>query len=106
LKEKRVVFKECETRHASLLSKLRTYKISQNIFFQFVVEMFITDDPCIVAFEEKLLDSHSSLGQNPRQTLRDLASRGKANFDMLNISNEEREELFDLLEADLNGDDL
>lgn len=104
MKEKRIIFRDCETRHASLLSKLKTIKVTQNNFFQFVLEMFITDDPCLGEFEEKLLSSKSTLGSSPRNTRSALTKQGQENAESLLLSGEEKDEIFDLLELDLEGE--
>ena len=104
MKEKRIIFRDCETRHASLLSKLRTIKVTQNNFFQFVLEMFITDDPCLDSFEEKLLETKSTLGSSPRSTRSSLLKQGRENAENLLLSGEEKDEIFDLLELDLEGE--
>ena len=98
---KRIIFRDYDTNHAGLLTKLKTMRIKQNEFFQFFVEMFITDDPCLNLFREKLIQDKSRLGKRSGAKYISGFYEGQANLNSMNLTQEEREEIFDLLELEL-----
>ena len=106
MKLKRIVFEEYDVNHAALILKLKTIKVSQKDFFQSFVRFFIEAHPCLDSFSEHLLESKSRLGNKPRKVLHSSLAEGKARVKSFNISNEEVEDIFDLLESDLNGGNI
>ena len=105
MKLKRVVFEEYDVNHAALISKLRTIKVSQKDFFQSFIRLYIEAHPCLEEFSEYLLESKSRLGSRPRKTLESSVVEGRSRLASFNISSEEVEGIFDLLESDLDGGD-
>ena len=102
---KRVVFEEYDVNHAALILKLRGIKVSQKDFFQYFVRLFLEDHECLSGFRENLLLNKSSLGKKPQKAYKSATQAGLNQLKSFNVSNEEVEEIFDLLEAELDHGD-
>ena len=97
---KRIVFKEHDHNHAALVVKLGNMKVTQNDLFQFFVSLFISDSKCLVEFTEKLVSEKSRLGKKPRVKLAKHMSQGRASSSSLGLTDEERSDIFDILEKE------
>ena len=103
MKLKRVVFEEYDTNHAALILKLRSMKVSQKDFFQSFTRLFLQGHPILDGFTDYLMDSGSKLGKKPKKALRSSTLEGRSSLESFNLTGEEVEEIFDILESDLDG---
>ena len=97
---KRTVFKDEDCNHAALIGKLREIKVTQNDFFQFLVEMFISDDESLASFTARLIEGRSKLGRKPKKKLGEHVNSGRLLKADLGLSDEERSNIFDILEKE------
>ena len=75
-------------------------KVSQRSFFEFFLNAFVTERGCLDAFTEKLIEECSPVGKKSAALLQKTKSRGNKDLDSLNLSEREREEIFDILELE------
>ena len=101
---KRVIFRDHDYNHAALINKLSSLKVSQNDFFQFFVEVFLSEDVVLDRFVEKLMINKSRLGSRPRSKLEKQVKTGREVGSKLGLTHSERDDIFDILEKE-NFDD-
>ena len=100
MQAKRIVFEGTDVLHAATILRLRQLKISQGAFFRFFLEKFVNESECLESFVERLVSDVSPLGKRSVSTLTKYRAAGKENISSLNLSMEEREEIFDILELE------
>lgn len=99
-KLKRIVFEDYDVVHAALILKLRHLKVSQRDFFQYFIEMFLSESDCLTSFTERLLAEKSSLGLRSKSKRANSVQAGNALMNSLNLSKQERDDIFDILETE------
>ena len=97
---KRIVFEELDKNHADLVIKLRSMGISQKDFFQGILRAYIDDDPNLDEFFEGITQRYSKLGKAPREIVRKAQKQGKILKNSFSLTDEEKENIFDILELE------
>jgi len=102
---KKIVFEEKDKNHADLIIKLRTLGIPQRVFFQNIVRAFIDDNPHLDSFFQRLIIEESKLGRTPRQKVLKSKAKGNHTYAAFGFSEEERSNIFDILESEGEQDE-
>ena len=100
MQKKRIVFEELDKNHADLILKLRSKGLTQKIFFQTVVRSFIDDDPALVSFFEEVVKSKTRFGKKTLARIEKSAKKGRETERLYSLTDEEKENIFDILEAE------
>lgn len=99
-KEKRIIFKDTEKRHADLKIRLQHDDLTQTDFFRSVLTGYIYKDSRIVDYLYEWREKNKSYSKKKRSITEKLISDGRNLERKFGISNEELDNIFDLLEEE------
>jgi hypothetical protein len=97
-KRKKIVFYDTDKRYADLKIRLAHDKLSQAQFFRSVVTGYIEQNEAILDFVDKL-----KLGTQTKKSIKEnrkLITRGKELISDLNLDDDEKNTIFDLIEKE------
>lgn len=94
--EKRIVFTDNLHRHTKLVVKLKYLNLTQAKFFRHIITGVLTDDPRIMNYVEEI----ATRSKRRKEKAEQLIKKGKENYNELGFSDEEMEDLFDVLESE------
>lgn len=100
---KRVVFRENDTTHASLRVRLHYDGVKQSEFFRGCIEAYLNMDNHFMAFMETLKSDKSSLSKDRNKKSKKLREKGQELKDHLALDSKEIENIFDMIEEEHNG---
>ena len=98
---KRVVFEENSSTHAQMKIRLHYDGITQTQFFRYFVKLYTSEDKRLMNLVEELKEQASKQGKSRRdksKKLRDMGSKQSASY---NLSEKEKENIFDLIESEI-----
>jgi len=98
---KRVIFLDTEKRHADLKIRLHYDGLTQTDFFKGVVTGYLEKDELFRPFIDKLAKEFSKHGKKRLADSKKLFNKGLENKDKFALSEEEVENIFDILEEEL-----
>ena len=100
--KKKIVFYDSDKRYADLKIRLEHDKLSQAKFFRGILTGYLSQDPDILNFVDKLKASknHGNSSKSSIKKDRLLIKDGKQKADKLSFDNEEIENIFDILERE------
>lgn len=93
---KRIVFTDSDHRHAKLLIRLRHDNLTQSNFFRHIISAYIDGDERIQSFVDEI--KKQSLKHTKASS--QLRRKGKEKAKDLGLSNDEVEDIFDMLEQE------
>ena len=100
-KKKKVVFEDYEDNYANLKIRLRHDRVRQSEFFSFLVSRYINCDPRLVSLAEELKIKLARVGKRKiKKTSQDI-SEGQGLMEKLGITDSDKENIFDLIEKEL-----
>ena len=94
---KKVVFADTDKRHADLKIRLRYDGLAQLQFFQSIVKGYIEKDPRIVEFFLDVKRNLARQGKAKIDKCHSIYERGKFNKALFKLTDEESDEIFDLI---------
>ena len=100
MNKKKIIFESTDASHEALILKLRQIKVSQKSFFNFFMKSFLGEEEYLTAFTSELISQCSPIGKKSSLLLQKSKELGEQKLDSLNLSKEEREEIFDILELE------
>ena len=98
---KRIIFLDTEKRHADLKIRLHYDGLTQTDFFKGIVTGYLEKDELLKPFMEKLVKEFSRHGKKRLADSKKLYDRGLENKGKFALSEEEVEDIFDILEEEL-----
>ena len=90
---KRIVFTDTDHRHAQLILKLKNDNLSQSDFFRILLTGYINDDEGIREYIEK----HGTISKKRNSKRKQLRDTGKQMPIDLGLSEEDVDDLFDII---------
>jgi hypothetical protein len=94
--EKRIVFTDNEHRHAKFVMKIKYLNITQAKFFRHIITGVINEDPRLMNYVEEI----ATRSKTRRKRAEKLEERGIQTYNELGFSDDEVENIFDLLESE------
>jgi hypothetical protein len=98
---KRILFEETDHQHAKLIIRLRHNSISQSDFFRAIVNGFINGDERICSFIEDHAAEQKLLNKARLDKSRSLQKIGRQNLQDFALSNEDVEDVYDIIENEM-----
>ena len=99
--EKKIVFADTDDRHAKLIIRLRHDGITQKQFFQYLVSCYIDKDIRMVDMIDQYKYELRKQGKSKIKTTRDLIDKGIENENSYTLSDEDKDNIFDILEKEI-----
>ena len=100
MNKKKIIFEGTDVAHAALVLRLRQLKVSQGAFFRFFLDKFLSEDKTLEGFTESLISDVTPLGKRTSALLKKSSRKGKANLASAGLTQEERDNIFDILEME------
>ena len=98
------VFHAYEKISADLKLRLRYDNLSQTRFFAGIVRLYLDNDPDMVKVMSKVKENAKSMGgQKLRRTVKDI-EKGRHIMEQLGITESDKQEIFDLIEMELDSE--
>ena len=97
---KKVIFYDSDKRFADLKIRLAHDGLSQAHFFRSVVSGYLTQDPDLLNFIDKIKLQNGSQNKKDIKKTRKLIKSGKEKVSRLSLGEEERQSIFDILERE------
>tara|TARA_R100000234_G_C4931468_1_gene148677 strand:+ start:98 stop:439 length:342 start_codon:yes stop_codon:yes gene_type:complete len=94
--EKRIVFTDNLHRHTKLVLKLKYLNITQAKFFRHIITGVLTEDQRIMNYIEEI----ATRSKERKKKAERLEAKGKQDYNDLGFSDDEVEDLFDVIEAE------
>tara|TARA_R110002110_G_scaffold151211_1_gene343276 strand:+ start:67 stop:396 length:330 start_codon:yes stop_codon:yes gene_type:complete len=98
--EKKVVFYDTEKRHAELKIRLHYDGLTQTDFFRGLITGYLEKEEALAVYMEQLKKQYSKNGKNRRAASKKMEELGKQNKNKFALSDEEVEDIYDLLEKE------
>lgn len=98
---KDISFKEVDKTHAEFRIRLHYDGMQQSYFFRSIVALYLEKDPDMLKCVEKMKDVYTAEGKKVRKSSLSLIKKGKDNMKKLNLSDEEKENIFNILEEEI-----
>ena len=99
--EKRIVFADTDKRHADLKIRLRYDGITQVQFFQAIITGYLDKDPRVIEFIRSVKEKLAKQGKRKISKSHSLYEQGEENKRLFKLTEEETEELFDIIAQEL-----
>ena len=99
-REKTVVFRDTDKRHAELKIRLQHDSLSQNEFFRAIVSGYIDNDSRILSYIYDWRETNKEYPKNRRMKTEKLLSEGDEIKRKFGLSEDELESLFDVIEQE------
>jgi len=99
---KQISFEELESRHLQLAAAVKYDKLSIPEFFRLMAFGYVSGDPNIRKYIENAKEIQHRNSQVKRKITQKEAKMGQEIWDDFNISEEEKRELFDVIEKETN----
>ena len=99
-KRKKVIFYDSDKRFADLKIRLAHDELSQAHFFRSVVGGYLEKDPDLLNFIDKIKLRKGNQNKSDVKQIRKLIKTGKEKAVSLNLDEEERQSIFDILEKE------
>jgi len=99
--EKKIVFADTDKRHADLRIRLRYDGLTQVQFFQAIITGYLDKDPGIVEYIKTVKEKLAKQGKRKISKSHSLYQQGEENKKLFKLSEEETEELFDIIAQEL-----
>ena len=93
-------------RHADLLIRIKHDGLTVSKFVRGVFALYLENDPKIAPVVEHLKILGSKHGKAHRKLAQKMIEKGRENKDKFGLGDDDIENIFDILEADLPSDDL
>ena len=94
---KKIVFHDTDKRHAELLIRLRHDGLTQVAFFQSMITGYLKNDKRIIGYITSVKESIAKQGKQKISKTKDLIEKGYELENMFNLTEEEKEKIFDML---------
>ena len=94
---KRIVFNVSDHEHAQLILRLKHNSLTQSEFFKAVIEAVNTNDENLVSFMAEYSNKKQKLSKNRIKKSNKLTKIGKQKIADFSLSEEEVEDIFDLI---------
>tara|TARA_R110001583_G_scaffold6502_1_gene32969 strand:- start:153 stop:488 length:336 start_codon:yes stop_codon:yes gene_type:complete len=94
--EKRIVFTDNLHRHTKLVLKLKYLNITQAKFFRHIITGVLTEDPRVMNYTEEI----ATRSKERKKKAERLTAKGIQDYNDLGFSDDEVEDLFDVIEAE------
>ena len=92
-------FKCLERQSAELKIRLKYDKLQQTTFFQSLLEMYIRQDPMMVAIVDRIKEEKNLMGRRKRSIVLKDFNNGKEILEDLGITKLDKQKLFDIIES-------
>ena len=89
-----------EKESADLKIRLRYDNLKQSEFFRAIMEMYISSEPEMLAVLEKIKEK-TNLSKKAKQNAKEELSQGQRLLEQIGITKEDKEEIFDIIEMNL-----
>mgnify|MGYP001430727973 CR=1 FL=1 len=99
--EKKIVFADTDKRHADLRIRLRYDGITQVQFFQSIITGYLNKDSRIVEYIRSVKEKLAKQGKRKISKSHSLYEQGEYNKRLFKLSEEETEEIFDIIAQEL-----
>lgn len=99
--EKKIVFADTDKRHADLRIRLRYDGLTQVQFFQAIITGYLDKDPGIVEYIKTVKEKLAKQGKRKISKSHSLYQQGEESKKLFKLSEEETEELFDIIAQEL-----
>jgi hypothetical protein len=98
---KRVVFEEISSTHAQMKVRLYYDGLTQTQFFRYFVKLYTSEDERFMSLVEELKEQVSKQGKSRRSKSKKLQEIGRKQSTAYNLSEKEKENIFDLIEREM-----
>ena len=99
--EKKIVFADTDKRHADLRIRLRYDGLTQVQFFQAIITGYLDKDPGIIEYIKAVKEKLAKQGKRKISKSHSLYQQGEESKKLFKLSEEETEELFDIIAQEL-----
>ena len=98
--KKKIVFYDSDKRYADLKIRLEHDKLSQAKFFRVILTGYLSQDPDILNFVDKLKASkrNNKTSKKRNKEIRELVNDGNETLEKVLLNEDEIENIFDILE--------
>ena len=94
---KKIVFQDSDKRHAELIIRLRHDGITQVNFFQCMITGYLEKDKRIIDYITSVKENLAKQGKQKIIKTKALIDKGYELEDMFNLTDEEKEKIFDMI---------